>query len=321
MELSNPTPESPNKIKKIIAEQVAGGILDPLEAQKLEQKSIDEAKITYAEQSIYNDPATSEKESEVLAELRKAEKGVFKDLDTKQRLDLIKKSQNRIFQNNQTFKQDTKIAMEANEDDITSRLADPSRGAVTPTEVRRMMNDGKITPEFAKTVVTALESAAEKKADRSATFVKLAGTIINPGEYKDKDIRLQLLKDSAAGNLDQEEFQMLDQFRKLIGEDMVASKMATPKSKSVLGLFSWADANDQLSSIETKARMFKNYMKLINNGVEADEAVKQVKFREAVYLHPGLLTYNEEGQLVVDNKGNIRKVKPSGEITPYDDSD
>jgi len=68
------------------------------------QKKVYKGQVEY---DIYNDPATQEDKSDVLRALKNTKDETYSFLDSDTRLDMIKASQQRIFQNNQTFKRQT----------------------------------------------------------------------------------------------------------------------------------------------------------------------------------------------------------------------
>ena len=291
------TPESRQSAFDIIKDKVSTGIYSD-EQGKSKWNDFLKRGVRY---DIYNDNSTTEKTSQVLKDLKNTNR--YSYLDSAQRLDMIQESQRRIFQNNQTFKKE----VDNNEDAVTARLADKNQSQPTEDEVITAMNAEQITPKFAKAVIENIKSTAEKKEDRGADFSKMVDFITNPANNPE-DIRIELIRKQAMGNLDNEEFNILYTFNK--EATIKAVDKMSPHKSGLRSIYDWSNANAGIKSIESRARMFKYYMTEVNKGINPEVAVKDAIKWEVVNLHPQIGTYPETGQLIFDIMGNLKIAKP-----------
>ena len=306
------TSDKKDEIREGVYEAIKSGLNRGYFTVAQAQKKIEDFNSTIVRTAIYNDNEISEKDSLVLAELKLGEKGDYKFLSQDERLKMIKDSQQRIFQNNQSYKRAMDKVWEVNEDSITASLTDRTKPQPTENDVIKQMNDNLIRPGFAKTVIKALQTTAELKEDRGPDFAKMVDFISNP-ENKPKDINEELILQSAKGNLNQEEMKILYTFNKEATIKEV-DKMSPHKS-GIRTIYDWSNANAGIKTVESRARMFKYYMTKVNEGMLPELAVKEAIKYEVVNLHPQLYSYPEEGQLIYDIGGNLKIIKPDGTMT------
>lgn len=156
------------------------------EAKFLFNKDVNTANINRAEYSVYNDQATKEEDSVVLAELKKGKDGIYNYLTPGQSIDLIKKDQQRIFQNNQTFKRDLDISQNVRHDSILDKI---SQGTLTLKDID---NELLITPEnggVPKKTLISYQRGIERGIEndlKSITSAKTAQGKLTPQAVKAK---------------------------------------------------------------------------------------------------------------------------------------
>lgn len=294
--------EIDQKILALVQTNYAAGLITKGEADNY----IDTARTMSVKYDIYNDQSTTEKESQVLKDLNSKDK--YPDLTAKERLELKGEAQRRIFQNNQSYKKQ----IDNNEDAITARFADPSKPKPSEDEIVDLMNADQLTPKFARATIENIKSMKEKKENTSAEFAKIVDYIVTPGN-KPEDIRIEIMRQEAMGNIDRDEFNMLYTFNQNASNKEIDK--ASPQKNFIQTLTFWSDENAGMKTTESKSRMFKDYMMQVNEGIDPEVAVKAAIKREIIKLHPQAATYPEEGQLVYDIMGNIKLIKPDGQIT------
>ena len=296
--------QADQKIFALVSANQANGTISMAEAEAY----LTGAKIIEVKYLIASDTAITESGSKLLKDLNN--KNEFSDIPwgSKERLGLINDAQKRIFQNNQA----QKVRVDTNEDSVTATLADKNKPQPSREDIIMMLNNKEISPSFAKATIKNIESIQEAKEDRGADFSKLVDYIVNP-ENDPADIREEMMLKQAQGDINQEEFNILYTFSKQANVKAVDDM--SPQKTFIRSIYDWSDANAGLKTIESRARMFKDYMIQVNEGKDPEEAVKDVIKREVQNLHPDIATYPEEGQLVFDAYGNIKIIKPDGTIT------
>jgi hypothetical protein len=289
--------DADQQIFALVNAHQASGTITPAEAEKY----LKDSKIIEVKYEIARDNSTTEKASDLLKALKDTKQ--YPDLTPTERLSLIEESQKRIFQNNQSYKKQ----VDNNEDAVTATLADKNKPQPSEQQIIAMMDSEQITPKFAKATIENLKSIKEKKENRSEYFDKASRKIITPGDTKPEDIRIGLLNANAAGDLSNEEFALLYTFNQEANNKSIDDD--SPHKSFARSIIDWSDSNAGSKTIESRSRMFKDYMTQVNSGTEPETAVKNAKIAEIIRLHPAVATYPEEGQLVYDIWGNIKLIK------------
>lgn len=211
--------EYDTQMRELIQSYISRDIISYEEADKM----LKAAQKTGVEYKVYSDDATQESESEILAELKKAD-GKFKFLDPDSRLAMIKKSQDRIYQNNQTMKRQIVEVQNTRTNsfiqDLMSYKVDLKR---IDDEVAIPEDQGGIKREMLKTaraaVINPLRSSTGPLADLVNTNAKAADfyRFIDKFIYAEEDVdraREQLLKMYADGRITGPEGAYLDQIKR-----------------------------------------------------------------------------------------------------------
>ena len=258
------------------------------------------------EWNIFNDMSTTEKDSKVLPQIKSGKEGVYKDLTHDEKIELVKKSQQRIFQNNQSYKRE----VDNTEADITARRADKQKPQPTVEEIVTLMDNERISPSFAKVVIKDIESIAESKINRGSMFSKLSDFITNP-KNKEKDIREELILQRSRGEINDEELNILYTFNQEANKKAIGK--VSPQKTIARSIIDWSNSNAG-DDLEERAKIFIDYMTQVNSGVEPEIAVKEAIKQGVIRLFPAAANAPEEGVLTIDALGNLKIVKPNGEI-------
>jgi hypothetical protein len=331
-EISNPTPSSKQNIQKLLSQQVAAGVIDHKAAYELYNKSIK----TMGEFDVANDPSTEEGQSSVLAELRKGENGKYADTPADVRLDLIKASQQRIFNNNQTFKRDTQDSANMRSNDLIEKFA---AGEATIKDIENEMaipeESGGIKRAQLLSYQKALLSGVKGDLDRMLqektpdhkdptqrskavrSYLDLVDDFIDnkSDQWKAKEMLATAYEDGIINSKEQKFLNSLKQNMK----DLEFNRNTSPVAKAIKGLkeFLHVQAN---ASDEDIARNIKTLVGDISFGTTPDEALRKILQKEVRERIPDISSYPKTGKLKRDGNGNIIRVFPDGTYTDESNS-
>jgi peptidoglycan hydrolase-like protein with peptidoglycan-binding domain len=152
-----------------------------------------------------------------------------------------------------------------------------------------------------------------KKNPKNTTFNILVDKILakNP-----QDIRLDLLKEYAKGEITDDELNMLHIFNQNMTKETLEKLL--PKKNFLQTISFWTDEYAQQRP-EIKAQMFKEYIQRVNAGEDPQIAVNTIITEKTkqnlVSKTPGMGNLPKgKGQLMVDAYGNRAIVYPDGTI-------
>jgi hypothetical protein len=293
--------------KKSLMSGVKSGIYNQATANRIDMNFQKDVKESVVNAHIIANPETTK------AELEKGKDGSYPDISDQFRAESIVKSDAYDKKYKAEAEEKIKTQIDANENDIVTRMIDPAKGMPSEGELVTLMNSGAITPKFTKAAINNVRSAKKMKDEkkRNPMFNKMADFITN-AENKPEDIREELLRQNALGLLNQEEFNILYTFNSQISGKNIDE--VNPKKSFMDTLTFWSDENAGMKTSEAKARMYKDYMMRVNKGEEPALAVDAVIKKEVLMLHPQAANYPVEGKQVIDKDGVIKIIMPDGTI-------
>jgi hypothetical protein len=186
-------------------------------------------------------------------------------------------------------------AKNAREDELLSSHI--LRKDITKQLIESELGMKKINPEFAKSMIEDIESLKRIDAkSNSSTFNKMVDIIL--AENKPKDVRIELLKENAKGEITDDELRLLYVFNENITKD--TEEKALPKKGFLQAISFWSDeyADDR---VEVKAKMYKNYIQRITSGEAPEIAVKNtiLAFKKMTIYEIGQILSTPRGQVKV----------------------
>ncbi|MFA5388865.1 MAG: hypothetical protein WC312_03825 [Candidatus Omnitrophota bacterium] len=221
------------------------------------QKDIIKGSVDYG---ILNNP------QETLAELQKGNDGAYPGLTQSERIDFIKEAETRIEKLNNQQKEAIAIARNQRESELVdAKIA----GTLTVPMVKKERELENISTQFADSMIKALERP--KKKTVNTTFNNLALDILNP-DKKEKDIRNDLLNKNAIGELNDQDYQILNTFFRGITKETIDKAM--PQKTWLQRLFN--NGKDKGLRQEIITQMFKQYMQKISQGDDPGKAVTDI---------------------------------------------
>ncbi len=322
-EISNPTSDSFLNIRALLDQQVQAGIFSVEEADKKYKQS---AK-TIGSFDVANDPADQESKSEVLAELKKGDKGRYAEIPADDRLDLIKASQARIFNNNQTYKRDTQDASNERSNNLIEKFAsgeatikDIQDELSVPEESGGMKRSQLLTYQRALTsgIKNDLnrmlqEKTPDKDPTKRAQLVKQYNDLIdnfiddNTDQLKAKEMLAKSFEDGIVNSKEQSILNSLKQNLK----DIEFNRSTSPIVSAIKGVKDFFHFQSNASD-EDIARNIKGVLGEIGNGTTPDQALRMTLQKEVLSRIPDFSTYPETGKLKRDASGNVIRVYPDG---------
>lgn len=300
-----------DKIDATIHDNVTTGVLSPQQAQKM----MTDAQKTSVQYEIYNDPSTSEQDSNVLKEL-KDPKGKYSFLSPDTRLDLITESQRRVFQNNQTYKRNVEdsqnvrnntfieklAAGTANFQDIDTEMKIPEeQGGMKRTQLlqyKQFLERGvdKNLNEMIR------EKDANKDPTQRAKMAKEYNDLIETymddrtDQWKAKDLLAKALAD---GHIDADEAKIMNPMRDGL-KDIQFNKDTSPISSAIKQVKGWMGNNN--SSSEDIAVRLKQLIGGISGGNDPQLESSKIVDAEMVKHFPDIQTYPKEGKKYLDKR-------------------
>lgn len=321
LEISNPSNDTISNIKKITDGKKA--IYGEKEANKLYKDSVH----TFGQFAVANDTADQEANSEVLAELKKGDKGKFSEIQPDDRLSLIKASQQRIFNNNQTYKRDVAdsqnirsnalidkfAAGEATLKDIEAELAVPEEsGGIKRTQLltyQRALTSG-IKGDLDRML---REKTPDKDPTKRAQSVKKYLDLIDnfidntSDQWKAKEMLAESFED---GIINSKEQQFLNGMKQNL-KDIEFNRSTSLVASSIKGLKKFFGAQSNASD-EDIARNIKTLVGDVSGGVQPDAALRKIIQKEVALKIPNLSSFPKTGVLRRDANGNVIRIFPDG---------
>jgi polyhydroxyalkanoate synthesis regulator phasin len=289
-----------NKMTELVAANIATGTLTYEEADKM----MKDAQKTSVQYEIYADQATEEKDSAVLRDLQSKD-GRYAHLNPKDKLKLIKESQDRIFQNNQTFKRQVKESAESRTNSLITDLSNQQ------VDLGRIDNEFAIPEElggvnretlrnFKKVVIQGNTDTLQRVATEgiASSYYEAFDTILDQ-EDRSKAMEL-IVKAWADGNLSLEEGAYLDSVLKETGK-------ANPLGMAVRNV--WRTVQGYKGSKEKDAGLsLHELIKRARNGIDPVIASKQILTEVAIKKNPALGLVTETPSLWLSDDGSLKEV-------------
>lgn len=322
-EISNPNKDSFSEINRILNDQIKAGIYSREEAYKVYKASIK----TIGAFDVANDPADQEENSAVLAELRKGEKGKYAQIPADDRLDLIKATQQRIFNNNQTYKRDVQDASNARSNSLIEKIAG-GEASIKDIEAELSIPEqtGGIKRSQLLTYKRALVSGVKGDLDRMLR----EKTPDNEPTKRAKDVKsyLDLIDNFVDDNTDQliskemlatafedgivnsKEQQFLNGMKQNL-KDIQFNRRTDIVASSIKNLKSFFKLQTN-SSDEDIARNIKTLIGDIQEGGSPDASLRKIMQKEVLRRVPDIASYPKTGKLKRDANGNIIRLFPDG---------
>lgn len=229
------------------------------------QKDVVEGKVEY---DILDNPDYA------LGELQKGKEGEYATLPDNKRVDFIKQAETRIEKIKNQQEEAIAIAVNQREADLIDLKIN---GTLTEPQVKKERDQGNISAKFADAMIGALRNprvdkkvAAQEKKNNTA-FNKIALDMVDITK-KPGDIRNELLRKNAVGELTDNDFQVLYTFNQAITKEAIDKAM--PKKTWLQRLFN--NSKDKGIRQEIIADMFKQYMQRIAQGDDPGKAVSEI---------------------------------------------
>jgi len=312
--------KSDAKIKGLIEASIASGVLDAAEADKM----LREAQTDSVKFDIYADQATDEKDSQVLKEL-KDPNGKYSFLPPDERLSLIKQSQDRIFNNNQTFKREVEVSQDHRTNEFILKMAegtatfkDIDSEYAIPEEKGGMPRT--ILDQYQRRLQRGVESdlnqiLQEKDTDKDPTKrAKLAKEYNDLIEYYLDDKTDQwkakeaLAKGLADGLIDPQEQKILYPLKNSL-KDIQFNRSTSPVDwaiKSVKEMMGASNASDEEIAIR-----IKQLVNGIGEGKSPQQMSGEIMSQEMLKNFPDIESYPEKGVEYLNEDGRKYIVFPN----------
>lgn len=324
IDYANENPDNAfSNIKIILDKQVQAGIYSATEAQKKYKESVK----TIGALIVSNDPSTQEDQSVVLAELRKGDQGKYAEIPPDDRLDLIKASQQRIFNNNQTYKRDTQDASNLRSNALIDKLAsgeatikDIEAEMAVPEESGGMKRSQLLT--YQRALISGVKGnldrmLQEKTPDHDPTkrakdvksYIDLIDNFIDSktDQWKAKEMLASAFED---GIINSKEQQFLNGLKQNL-KDIEFNRNTSPIAIAIKGLKNFFRVQSN-SSDEVIARNIKTLIGDVSSGTQPEVALRKILSKEVSSRIPDLANYPKTGKLKRDGNGNIIRVFPDG---------
>ncbi len=325
--ISTISPEESMKVEadtvNLIKANVDAGIISREDGEKL----LNNTRETEVKYDIYNDTARDEKDSMVLAELKKGENGMYSFLPSSSRLKLIEESQRRIFQNNQTFKREVETSQEVRNNNLIDKIAS---GDVTFKDIDAEFaipeDAGGMKRKVLLTYQKALQSGIdkdlnqmlrEKTPDKEPTvrakmvkqYLDLVDNFID--DTGDKWKAKEMLADAYAdGIISPKEQQFLNGLKTNL-KDIEFNKSTAPVVSAIKAVKNFLKMQSNPDN-ETLAFRIKQLVGGIASGETPENMTRQVLGQEIISRIPDLENYPKEGKVKSDGKGNYIRIFPDG---------
>jgi hypothetical protein len=295
--------------KQMLVDGVNNGIYTKGQADIIDQQFQQDINASVVNHDIMTNPGIA------LTGLEDGKDGPYPGISDQFRDESIQKAKDYKLKYEKEADYAQKQKINSNEDNIVTRMIDPSKQPPTEGEIFSLMNNGDLSPKFAKAVVENIRSAKKIGAEtKNNVFNKIALDILNP-DKKEDEIKTELLNKNAIGELSDNDFKVLNTFFQSATKEVVEKSL--PKKNWLERLFN--DGKDKGLKQEIIANMFKSYMQRVTSG-EAPEVVATDIIRKntqdmIVKKLPSIVNSPKgKGQLMIDSQGNKAIVYPDGTI-------
>ena len=309
------SPEDKTKIITDAHATIAAGYNRGLYTYEQAQKKIEDFNGPIVKTDIYNDNSTQETQSKVLAELKKGDKGSYVFLSQDERLKMIEDSQRRIFQNNQTYKRQNEEIKDVRFDGIfqkgidgTLSLQDIDNELAIPEEQGGISK--KELLQIKKGIETKIKSDLEviiKDSSKAEDYLKFIDNFIDDETDRQK-AREYLAKAYSDGILSPKEGKFLNTLKKKL-EDIQWNNTDNLFKNTIEGWKVILKSRKSATNNEI-ALGIKELIQGISNGKNPTILLKEILNRDAIKRNPAIQTFNENGQMTMDEQGNTAIVKP-----------
>lgn len=310
-----------DKIESTLYDNVVAGVFDAKTADTM----LKESQETAVKYNVYNDNSTQEKDSQVLADLKNP-KGKYSFLPPDDRLKLIEESQRRIFQNNQTMKREAEFSRDGRFNDIFTKANDGTltlndldqemkipedQGGIPKkqildirkamqsrikTDLQVIVDNSEKAGEYASFVDNFISDETDRQKGREAIVNAYKDGILSPKEAS----FLNSLKREAEG------IKSIKSREEFMGNNMIPFKNAI----NAVNDFFTGKKNFTESD---KALAIKNLLNGSADGVDPKEASQTVIKQAIINSNPSILNFNPDGQIVLDENGNVRMMNNFGD--------
>ena len=312
-----------SKIQELVDANLSVGTIDRADADKI----ISDAQKTSVQYQIYNDPAISENDSSVLKELQNP-KGKYSFLSPDERLDLIKESQRRIFQNNQSYRKEVDSSQNERNIAFIEKIAsgdatfqDIDKEMKVPEELGGMKRSTLL--KFKKGIESRVEHDLDKMLKEKTSDNRPAARAKKVKEYNDlidmfiddKSDQLkakEMVVDAwADGTLNAKEQSVLYKLKDNL-KDIKFNRdtgIIVGAIKSIKSMMKSSNSSDEDIAIRVKQLLGE-----ISDGKPPQEIHKQILSDEMIKHFPDYKSYPPKGRKKLDkSSGSVFIVYPSGE--------
>ena len=307
--------------KMTLEDAIKKGVYNKAEAQLLWEKTQNKINENIVKYDIYNDPATQEKDSITLAELKSGKDGKYGFLNSSDRLALIQDSQRRIFQNNQTYKRENELSKDTRFNNIFDKQ---NQGTLTlqdiDNEFQTSEKEGGIPKkqllEIKKGIETRVKNALEViigNNDKAEEYLKFIDNFINDESDRQKG-REYLAGAYGDKILSSQEASFLNKIKAEAGD--IESNRALENAPKWLGLVTAIKAlregiKGRKTHTDSEAAFaIKQLLNGMGQGKNSTELIKNILYQDAIKRNPALLNIPKDGQLHLDTDGSLKIVLP-----------
>ena len=324
----NPDPIYLKSIETDINEATKNGFYNSEQAYKLKQDKIGNA----IEQAIYNDQSTQENQSVILAKLQDTENPIYEGLSNEQRLELVKKSQQRIFQNNQTFKRQVEVSQDQRNNsfidklaqgtatfkDIDEEFAIPESQGGVKRNVLLKYQDGLQTRVAKDLNVMLTEKPKNEDPTPRQRAVKEFNDLIDMyiedtgDKWKAKEA---LAKAWADGRIDAEELKVLSPLRDNLNDIKFNKSNVLVLKDKIKEIKNWWRSQyngNPIEGSEQEAINIKRLLSGVAKGEDPENVNKQIMDDNMRKFFPDYKSYSKEGKLKQDPNRGPYRIFPDG---------
>lgn len=299
--------EAELNIKDRLDENVEGRIITQEKADEMYKKSMK----TAIQFEILRDKSVEEEDSTIFKSLDKDDSVLSKKLDPTTRKELLKESQQRIFQNNRSVEReikkaikDEKIIQKQNEARLAINMANtPVQGSDFPADVKEALiresnnlaMQGLITPEFSQAYNDLLTNpkALDAGVKKYPNIAKFSAAIFNADNDEEKEEALiDLMKKGTSGQMN-------------ISKIQTVLKVAFDESREDAGVIgniinsfrSWSEAGPM-----DEDRLTESFLRGVGEGKDPEKAREEAIEEEQITVNPNRTEW-EKGKTYPTNMG------------------
>ena len=309
-------------IKSELDANVAIGVYSQEEALKIYDDSLKLA----VQYDIYADPATTEEDSAVLAELRDTD-GKYKDVSAEERLGLIKDSQRRIFQNNQTLQNEYKKSKKSRIENIYEQIdaktltfadldAEKEVSAEKdgiPSKTLQIIEKGQRNELLLELPLIAT------KHDSAVKYINAMTDYVDNIDDQNK-IMEYIATAYEVGGLNPQESKFLEDFHaQAMGIKDARNRANFMQNnfipfKNSINAFTKFMGGVPLAKEEDHAMALHSMIIDVTKGVDPIQAKNDAILKFIQKSNPDISNFSEEGQPVMDANGNTKIMYPDGKV-------